>query len=400
MNQGFAVDAKKPLILIVDDTPANLQLLADILKQKGYEVRVAPSGQLALDFIRRTSPDLILLDIAMPQMDGYEVCRRLKADAKWQAIPVIFISASEDNQAIVRAFNSGGVDYVSKPFRSAEVEARVETHLNLYRNQILLESLVQQKVREISDAIERTKKAEKFGMLGVISAGIAHEINQPLNVLKMRADSLLYWANQGNMPPVEEMLQDVKIISKCAGQIGDIIQHMRILSREQKSEYTEDCRLLAAVQSALYLMSSRLTEHGIQVSIEPVVPEAIVRMNAIQMEQIIINLLSNSLQALSKIDREEKKILMHYQTTANSLILEIADNGPGIPMAVREQIFEPFYSTGNAEENMGFGLPICKKIVQSYGGEIWATDNSMGGASVIVKLPITAGNEKDRDVKK
>ena len=399
MNREFAANVKKPLILIVDDTPANLQLLADILKQKGYDVRVAPSGQLALDFIQRTTPDLILLDIAMPQMDGYEVCRRLKANTKWRVIPVIFISALEEEQAIIRSFKAGGVDYISKPFRSAEVEARVETHLNLYRSQIFLESLVQEKVREISTTIERMKKAEKFGMLGVISSGIAHEINQPLNVLKMRADSLLYWADNGNMPPVDEMLQDIRIISKCAGQIGDIIQHMRTLSREQRPDYTEDCRLFATIHSALNMMRSRLIEHGIQVIIEQEVPEAIVKMNAVQMEQIILNLLSNSLQALKEANHTEKKILISYQPTADWVTLEVADNGPGIPITVREQIFEPFYSTGKAEENMGFGLSICKKIVQSYGGEIWATDNAMGGASIIVKLPITAENEKDRDVK-
>ena len=384
----------------MDDTPANLQLLADILKQKGYEVRVAPSGQLALDLIQRTSPDLILLDIVMPQMDGYEVCQRLKNNANWQAIPVIFISASEEEQAIVRSFKAGGVDYISKPFRSAEVEARVETHLNLYRYQQLLESLVQEKVKEISNTIEKMKKAEKFGMLGVISSGIAHEINQPLNVLKMRADSILYWANKGNIPSVEEVLEDVGVISKCAGQIGEIIQHMRMLSREQAPDCTEDCQLLAVVQSALCLMKSRLTEHGVQVIIEPEVPEAIVKMNTVQMEQIILNLLSNSLQALNESGREEKKILIRYQITTDSVMLEVADNGLGIPLIAREQIFEPFYSTGKAEENMGFGLSICKKIIQSYCGEIWATDNAMGGASIIVKLSITAENEKDRDVRK
>ena len=400
MKQRFAENVKKPLILIVDDTPANLKLLADMLKQKGYEVRVAPSGQLALDFIKRIQPDLILLDIAMPQMDGYEVCRRLKANADWQAIPVIFISASEEEQAIVRSFKVGGVDYISKPFRSAEVEARVETHLNLHRYQKNLESLVQEKVKEISATIERTKKAEKFGMLGVISSGIAHEINQPLNVLKMRADSLLYWANKGNMPPIEEILEDLKIISKCAGQVGDIIQHMRMLSREQRPDFIEDCRLFAAVQNALNLMRSRLIEYGVQVVIEQGVPEVVIKMNTVQMEQIILNLLSNSLQALNKIDREEKKILIHYQKTEDSMTLEVADNGPGIPLTAREQIFEPFYSTGETEENMGFGLSICKKIVQSYDGEIWAADNAMGGASIIVKLSITAENQKDRDVRK
>ena len=184
------------LILIVDDEPANLQLLADLLKQRGHAVRVAPSGQLALNYISRQKPDLILLDVNMPGMDGYEVCRRLKDNPDWAMIPVIFISASDEEQNIVQSFVAGGVDYVTKPFHSAEVEARVETHLKLYRYQQHLEALVQEKVREAATAIERAAAVQRVGMMGVISTGIAHEINQPLNALKMRADSLLYWENQ------------------------------------------------------------------------------------------------------------------------------------------------------------------------------------------------------------
>lgn len=188
------------LILIVDDEPANLQLLADLLKQRGHKVRVAPDGQLALNYIDRQKPDLILLDVNMPDMDGFEVCRRLKDNPDWAMIPVIFISASDEEQNIVRSFAAGGVDYVTKPFHSAEVEARVETHLKLYGYQRRLEVLVQEKVREAANAIERASTLQRIGMMGVISAGIAHEINQPLNALKMRADSLLYWENQRNLP--------------------------------------------------------------------------------------------------------------------------------------------------------------------------------------------------------
>jgi putative two-component system response regulator len=147
-----------PGILIVDDTPANLQLLEGMLRQHGYEPRPVPSGRMALQAARIDPPDLILLDINMPGMNGYEVCRQLKADPQLKDIPVLFISAMNEMPDKVEAFGTGGVDYITKPFQFAEVQARVDVHLKLRRLQLELErhnchlqELVADQVREISD---------------------------------------------------------------------------------------------------------------------------------------------------------------------------------------------------------------------------------------------------------
>jgi len=137
-------------ILIVDDTPDNLKLLSGMLKEKGHRVRPVPSGKLALKAIESEPPDLILLDITMPEMNGFEVCDRLKGDMRFRDIPVLFISALTEMLDKMKAFKSGGVDYITKPFQFEEVEARVETHLELRRYQKSLEDLVQEKVKEIS----------------------------------------------------------------------------------------------------------------------------------------------------------------------------------------------------------------------------------------------------------
>jgi putative two-component system response regulator len=139
-------------ILVVDDVPANLTLLSGMLKEKGHRVRPVPSGKLALKAVEHDPPDLILLDITMPEMDGFEVCRRLKQDKRYRDIPIIFISALTETLDKVKAFGSGGVDYVTKPFQFDEVEARVETHLKLRRYQARLEDLVEEQVKEISDS--------------------------------------------------------------------------------------------------------------------------------------------------------------------------------------------------------------------------------------------------------
>lgn len=139
-------------IMLVDDTPANLTLLGGMLKKRGHDVRPFPCGRLAIDAAKNNLPTLILLDINMPEMDGYEVCRQLKADARLRDIPVLFISALSDTLDKVKAFSQGGVDYITKPFQFEEVEARVETHLKLRQYQLHLEQLVEDQVKETSDA--------------------------------------------------------------------------------------------------------------------------------------------------------------------------------------------------------------------------------------------------------
>ncbi|MFT5378118.1 MAG: DNA-binding response OmpR family regulator, partial [Candidatus Latescibacterota bacterium] len=121
----------EPRLLLVDDTPANLHVLCEVLEARGYNISIALSGQQALDIAAQATPDLVLLDVMMPEMDGYEVCRLLKADEKMRDVPVIFITAQDLSDGVVAGFDAGGVDYITKPFREREVLARVQTHLQL-----------------------------------------------------------------------------------------------------------------------------------------------------------------------------------------------------------------------------------------------------------------------------
>jgi|WetSurMetagenome_2_1015567.scaffolds.fasta_scaffold03077_1 two-component system, sensor histidine kinase and response regulator len=175
-------------IMVVDDTPQNLTLLQDMLRKHGYQVFVLPDGDMALKAAARNPPDLFLLDIRMPGLDGYAVCARLKEDRSTAEIPIIFLSALNETEDKVRAFRAGGVDYITKPFQSEEVEARVSTHLKLRELQrelnernLNLESLVSRRTRELEEAYERLSRLDriKSDFLTIIS----HEMRTPLNGL-------------------------------------------------------------------------------------------------------------------------------------------------------------------------------------------------------------------------
>lgn len=192
MNQVPTETRSQNNILVVDDTPANLRLLVNLLAENAYKVRAVPSGKLALAGIKQSMPDLILLDIMMPEMNGYEVCEQLKANPETQEIPVIFISAINDVLDKVKAFAVGGVDYITKPFQVEEVLARVKTHLE---NRFLQQSL-QDKNKQLGRALAELQAAqnqlilsEKMAALGQLVANIAHEINTPLGAIRASSDN-------------------------------------------------------------------------------------------------------------------------------------------------------------------------------------------------------------------
>lgn len=184
-------------ILVVDDTPENLRLLAGILSEKGYQVRPVPNGKLALSAAQKMPPDIVLLDIMMPEMDGYEVCQRLKDSEVTKDIPVIFISAINDVMDKVKAFAVGGVDFITKPFQVEEVLARIDTHLKICS----LQQSLQEKNQDLATAIhqlqatqEQLIQSEKMAALGQLIAGIAHEINTPLGIIGSSIDNIAnFW---------------------------------------------------------------------------------------------------------------------------------------------------------------------------------------------------------------
>ncbi|HAA28772.1 MAG TPA: hybrid sensor histidine kinase/response regulator [Cyanobacteria bacterium UBA8553] len=233
-------------ILVVDDTPANLRLLVGILTEKGYKVRPVPNGELALSAARGFPPDLILLDIMMPEMNGYEVCSELKADERTCDIPVIFISAINDVLDKVKAFSVGGVDYITKPFHVEEVLARVEAHLTICK----LQRNLQDKNEELTQTLQQLKstqnqliQSEKMAALGQLIAGIAHEINTPLGAIRSSIENIANFLSQ-NIEQLADFFQ--KLSKECNPDLLSLLQkppqQQNIFSVKEKRQFKKSLR--------------------------------------------------------------------------------------------------------------------------------------------------------------
>lgn len=228
-------------ILVVDDTPANLRLLVGILTEHGYKVRPIPNGKLALSGIQLSPPDLILLDIMMPEMNGYEVCEHLKAHPGTKDIPVIFISAIHEVLDKVKAFAVGGVDYITKPFQMEEVLARVDTHLSIRRLQKSLEA----KNNDLAHTLDHLKAtqnqlihSEKMAALGNLIANIAHEVNTPLGAIRSSIENIADFMND-TLEKLPKFFQEISLENQQAFlEINQISKNKKLtFSAKEKRQF-------------------------------------------------------------------------------------------------------------------------------------------------------------------
>jgi len=338
-------EATKGNILVVDDTPANLRLLTTILTSRGYQVRPVLKGQLALTAAQSSPPDLILLDISMPEMDGYEVCNRLKAAEKTRAIPIIFISAIDDMQNKLKAFKAGGVDYITKPFQVEEVLARVETHLTLRFTQQEL----QQRVQE----------------LNTFSRTVAHDLKNPINIIASYSQLLrIDFQEQMAGTAAQEYID---AIHSMVFKMNSIIEELMLLAGLRKTKVTIDPLDMALIVSeAEKRLMDIMSESQVKIIYPASWPTAL--GYAPWIEEVWVNYISNAIKYGGKPPVIE---LGATEEADNMVCFWVRDNGIGLTPEQQAVLFTPFERLEQTRiKGHGLGLSIVQQIIEKQGGHV------------------------------
>lgn len=355
--------ASQPLVLVVDDQNDNLRFLGEVLDRAGYRVMPALTGQAALSRAALRRPDIALLDIAMPDLDGIETCRRLRELPGLRDLPVLFVTGATQKSALDDAFAAGAVDYVTKPFVVNELLVRIRTHLDLHFARQRLEAMVR----------------EREAMTDVV----AHDLKNPLTCILFAAQALAQHADD------ERGRELAGEINECTEEALRYIQ--RFLARgaheERLRQFSAEAISMAAVaREALRLQTTAARQRGIRVGVEGD-SEAIA--DPVAVRNVIQNLVANAVHhsppggavivRLSWVERPARAIC------------EVIDEGYGVPMSIRPRLFEryvrdPATSVGASYSN-GLGLAIARHDISQMGGRIWYTPRAEGGSVFAFELP-------------
>ena len=365
-------------VMVVDDNVTNLQLLEMLLRTRGYEVRPFNRGRAALEAAARTPPDVILLDVAMPEMDGYEVCRRLKADEKLAAIPVIFISALSATRDKIKGFACGGVDYVTKPFQIEEVHARVETHYKLRKLQIQLE----QQNGTLQDNYDQLRKLEE--LRDNLTHMVVHDMRSPLAIVQMSLE-MLKTTLTGLNAPEGKLLDGALLAAKTMNRMTTQLLDVSRLEAGQMPLNKAACDLAPIAQAALEAIAPLLGDrHAVLDVREPLTALC----DAVLLRRVLDNLLSNAL----KFTPPGKEITISIAREGDAAQLAVADTGPGIPEKYHQKIFEKFSQVEGEQQSKGtgLGLTFCKLTAEAHGGKIGVESEVGRGSTFWFTLPLAA----------
>ncbi|GBO56241.1 response regulatory protein [Pseudanabaena sp. lw0831] len=393
--------SKNASILIVDDTIYNVQLLSLLLIKQGYEVQKATSGLEALDKVNQQLPDIILLDIRMPDINGYEVCTRLKANPVTKDVPIIFISSIEESSDKVEAFSVGGVDYISKPFQLIEVLARIETHLRLCSLQKKLQEQNEQlqlsaEVLSRSLNQERELSQMKTDFISVVS----HEFRTPLTTIQSASELLEHyeWSKEEKVEQLHQIQSEVKHMTALMEDVlflsrsntskaklnltkFDLLSFCKQLLRQAQRTFASDYTLNSSIY--IDLTSTSIENPHLQNDL----PALIVKMDEKLLRQILTNLLTNAI----KYSPQNKTVDFQITVDQEQVSFVISDQGIGIPEEDLENLFGAFYRGKNVGilPGTGLGLSIVKNCIDIHNGSISVESKLEIGTKFTVVLPIS-----------
>ncbi len=367
-------------ILVVDDTPDNLRLLSAMLSEQGYKVRKALNGKTALNTIYQVPPDLILLDINMPSMNGYEVCQQLKEDVKTKDIPIIFISALDDVLDKVKAFDVGGVDYITKPFQSEEVMARIENQLTIQRQK-----------KQLQQEIKEREKTEKT--LKIYLHAVSHDLRNPVLGFSLVLKNFLK-QKQDNIEISRKILEQMaKSCDRQLNLINSLVENQQL----EMGGINLNLKPLNLVQLSQQLATEwqpMLKEKKAILSLDVAQDLPLVQVDSDRLWRVLENLMANALKhnepgveltLKADIIRQERQDL-----NPQKIRCSLEDNGVGIDPKLAATLFERYHRGESAKKTLGLGLGLylCREIIEAHGGEIGVVTEPGQGATFWFTLPI------------
>ncbi len=353
-------------ILVVDDQPANIQIVGAVLGKLGHEIIPATDGPTALKRVALRPPDLILLDLLMPEMNGCEVCIRLKLNPDWKDIPVVFLSAADDKDLIVRALNSGGVDYVTKPFNQAELISRVRTQLALKAARDRLKQLAE----------------DKDELLGIL----AHDLKNYLGGINMSAELMNGQIKRFNDDRLTQLSDNMIRSSGLAmAFVKEFLANAAADHGFTLHPAPVNLTDITAAAVEQYREAARRKNITIRTDFPSAAVIALADVSAL--DQVLDNLISNAL----KFSPPEKSVFVTVGSAGNRAECVIRDEGPGFTVNDRARMFRRYGRLSarptNGEHSTGLGLSIVRKLVHATGGELLCESNPGEGAAFTIRLP-------------
>ncbi|MCF6246400.1 MAG: response regulator [Desulfobacula sp.] len=404
----------KSTIMIIDDEHKNLEYLKQLLDQFGFEILMAPDGHQAFAILEATLPDIILLDVLMPEIDGFEVCRRLKANPHTKDIPVILMTDLSESVNKVTGLELGAADYITKPFQDEEVLTRIKTHFVMRQLQEQLKQTrkslrdsagikdleleksyehLKQEMAEQKRMEKIFKQAQKMEAISTLSRGIAHDFNNILSII----------IGYGELAALEKLPEDSTIgpclekINSAAFRARELVQNLLTFCRETEQEKTR-IKIAPIIKYVLnYLKSSLPATIEIKIDIQEETGTVLADPSLIH--QMILNFCQNASQAMTdtggtlyvalrQIFLGPEKVTEYPNLVSGSFVsILIQDTGPGMVPEIVDRIFDPYFTTKEPGEGKGLGMSVAHGIVTSHGGTILVESNLNKGSSFEILLP-------------
>ncbi|CCQ10506.1 hypothetical protein PALB_13730 [Pseudoalteromonas luteoviolacea B = ATCC 29581] len=404
-NNSIKLSGSK--VLVVDDKKENLELVTQILEEEAFEIAFALNGEKAIQVATLFQPELILLDVMMPGIDGFETCRRLKSLSDVKDIPVIFVTARTQIDDLVEAFRCGAVDYVTKPIQREELLARVTTHLQLRKLFVLRDNLIEQlrdynvELTEVNElTTSQLEESERLSHLAEIVGEMSHELGTPLGITQTALSGLLdkltalegAFASQSlSKEHLTEFIafskESLNLSSSSMTYANKLVSSFKDIVVGEFNETITDINCATFLEDLVLILRSKLKRSPHQLVIN-CPPHIVIETMTGALSQVIINLVNNSLAHAFDSDTQGR-IEISVEKEVHSVRFQVKDNGKGMPSDVAKKVFEKYFTTKSGHGGSGLGLFIVKQLIEEkLNGTMEMESNYNNGTRFLFELPL------------